>query len=87
MKIDDRLIIGFLIFIVLVAGILGTVVQAKIVNEIKIKDIKEIDCNKKYDEDKCKDYEKIKIKDTDSLNFELIQDLDTNKEWMNVTSK
>jgi hypothetical protein len=49
MKIDDRLIIGFLIFIVLVAGVLGTLVQGKMDSEKKIKDITEIDCNKLYD--------------------------------------
>jgi hypothetical protein len=93
MKIDDRLIIGFLIFIVLVAGVLGTLVQGKMDSEKKIKDITEIDCNKLYDdlkvtsEKKCKDFPKIKIKDTDSLNFELVEDLNTGINWTKVTAK
>jgi len=91
MKIDDRLIIGFLIFIILVAGVLGTFVQAKITNEVKIKDITKIDCNEHYNnlffnDEKCKE-KKIKIKDTDSLNFELIEDLDYTKDWTKVTLK
>lgn len=90
MKIDDRLIIGFLIFIVLVAGILGTFVQGKMDREKKIKDITEIDCNEHYNNlffnnEKCKE-QKIKIKDTDSLNFELIEDLDYPKNWIKVSS-
>lgn len=84
MKIDDRLIIGFLIFIVLVAGILGTFVQGKMDREKKIKDITEIDCNKKYDENKCKDGKKIQV--DGKLKVEEVIDENTNNTWIRVSS-
>lgn len=55
----------------------------KLVKGEKIKSIKEIDCNKKLDEDCTK---KIKIKDDNPLRIDLINDTNTGREVMHIYS-
>ena len=74
------------ILLITIIGLLlvGTIfVGAKLVKGDKIKSIKEIDCNKKLDEDCNK---KIKIKDDNPLRIDLINDTNTGKEVMHIYS-
>lgn len=73
---------GIIIILVCMILLIGIVfVSAKLIEEKKIKDIKEIDCNKKYDPS-CN--EKIKIKDEETLRIDLGEDLKTGKEVFKV---
>ncbi len=70
------------ICIVLLAGTLF--VGAKIFDYEKIKDIKEIKCEK-IDGEKCKDKDKIKLEDDDRIKIELVRELNTGKEFQRIT--
>jgi len=59
-------------------------VGAKLIEEKKIKDIKEIDCNMKYNKEICKDKLKIDIEENQRLKIDLIEDLKTGKEVFKV---
>ncbi len=77
------------IYIILIIGILlvGTFfVTAKIFDYEKIKDVDEIDCNKKVNPDKCKDEKKIKIPD-DTIKVELVREVTTGQEFYRITAE
>lgn len=58
----------------------GTIfVGAKLISEKKIKGVKEIGCNIKYDKDYCKEQKKIKIEKNSKLKIDFIEDLKTGK--------
>ncbi len=74
------------ILLLTIIGILlvgTTFAGVKLVKGEKIKDIKEIDCNKKLEPDCDK---KIKIKDDNPLRVELINDIKTGKEVLHIYS-
>lgn len=76
----------FIIIGLLLIG--GIFVTAKLIkDEIKIKDVKEIDCNKKYDEEKCNEIGKIKIEEDAGIKIDLIQDGENGTELYKVRSK
>lgn len=59
-------------------------VSAKLIKENKIKSVKEISCNMKYNKDICKDKIKIEVKENERLKIDLIEDLITGKEVFKV---
>lgn len=78
----NKKIISILVGMVLLIGI--AFVGAKLIEEKKIKSVKEIKCNILFNKDICKDKLKIDIEESNSLKIDLIEDLNTGKEVFKV---